>query len=305
MIGLRAMRDADLTAVTELYRAYDVAWFGAPEHGPDEVADEYGLAEAACVIEEGGQVLAAAMRSRTGATAVIDPARDPVASAELLVRWLTFGGAREVEVLDRDEVLRAALSAAGWRYHHSSFELLRPLDDGWMPAAPHWPAGVTARRLRAGEEPALHELIYADAGWADVPGHHARDLDEWRRIFLDGRPAEERPIVADADADGRLGGAVLLRRFTDGTGWISQLAVARAQRGSGLGRALLLAGLHELALAGVERLGLSVMGENRSALRLYLDAGLPVDREWQLYAAPTGPDPQPDDPLPAQTGGSA
>jgi hypothetical protein len=43
-----------------------------------------------------------------------------------------------------------------------------------------------------------------------------------------------------------------------------------------------------------------VIATNRAALQLYLGLGLRVDREWQTYAAG-----QLEEPLPAQTGGSA
>jgi ribosomal protein S18 acetylase RimI-like enzyme len=62
------------------------------------------------------------------------------------------------------------------------------------------------------------------------------------------------------------------------------LAVARSERGQGLGRALLLESFRRRIAAGAAQLGLSVVATNRAALRLYLGIGLTVEREWQTFA---------------------
>jgi ribosomal protein S18 acetylase RimI-like enzyme len=77
------------------------------------------------------------------------------------------------------------------------------------------------------------------------------------------------------------------RIWDDGTGWISQIATAKDERGRGLGRAMLLEALRRRVAAGAKSLGLSVQADNRGALRLYLDAGLQIDREFRTYHAPT------------------
>jgi ribosomal-protein-alanine N-acetyltransferase len=76
------------------------------------------------------------------------------------------------------------------------------------------------------------------------------------------------------------------RIFSDGTGWVAQLAVSKDERHGGLGRALLAESLRRLRAAGADRLGMEVQAANRVALAMYLDAGLPVDREWRYYAPP-------------------
>jgi ribosomal protein S18 acetylase RimI-like enzyme len=77
------------------------------------------------------------------------------------------------------------------------------------------------------------------------------------------------------------------RIFSDGAGWVSQLAVARSERGRGLGRALLLESFRRRLAVGATLLGLSVQAVNRSAIGLYLDVGLTVDREWQRFRLQT------------------
>jgi ribosomal protein S18 acetylase RimI-like enzyme len=74
--------------------------------------------------------------------------------------------------------------------------------------------------------------------------------------------------------------------FTDGRGWIQQLAVARPARGAGLGRALLLHSLAELCSQGATTLAIGVQAENEHAIGLYRDVGFEVTREWRVYARP-------------------
>jgi ribosomal protein S18 acetylase RimI-like enzyme len=279
---LRAATVEDVPALTALQRRYDVAWFGAPEHDEDEVREEFALAEAVCVVEADGRVLGAGSRSRTSSSLVVDPAGDADAALGLLVPWLVAGGAAETDVLDRDARVRSALEAAAWRHVRSGFELTRQVSSEWTPAAPDWPAGVEVRPFVPDDANRIHTLVYMDAQWAEVPGHHGREFDEWQRIFLDGREDSEAPVVAWRGD--RLVGAAIGRIFSDGTGWVGQLAVARDERGRGVGRALLLEAMRRHLAAGATTLGLGVMAENRGALRLYQGVGLEIEREWQFYA---------------------
>jgi len=90
-----------------------------------------------------------------------------------------------------------------------------------------------------------------------------------------------------ARRDGRPVGWVVGRLFSDGRGWVEQLAVARSARGLGLGRALLLHSLAELCSRGATSLATGVQAENERAIGLYRDVGFEVEREWRVYARPT------------------
>ncbi len=128
----------------------------------------------------------------------------------------------------------------------------------------------------------MHELIYVDAAWSEVPGHTQRSLEAWRSTLT----PEYRGWVARRDE--RLVGWVTGRVFGDGRGWVEQLAVARSARGHGLGRALLLHSLAELCSHGATSLALGVQAENENAIGLYRDVGFEVDREWRVYSRSTG-----------------
>jgi len=285
---LRPASPDDVPALLALQHAFDARWFGAPEHDADEVRELLDLADATQVAWAAGRAVAAAAAWRTGGQLVVDPAADVDAVQAALIPWLEAAGAPEVEALSLDERLRSGLEAHGWRYAHSAYDLLRPLPFD-LPA-PRLPDGVEFRALPAARLPELHRLIYLDAGWAEIPGHHHRDFAEWRSIFVDGRSEQERPVVAWR-GDTPVAAAVV-RRFSDGTGWIAQLAVSRGERRTGLGTATLLAAYHRLsALPGVTSLGLAVMATNPAALDLYLRVGLEIQREWRTYRPPRSAEP--------------
>jgi ribosomal protein S18 acetylase RimI-like enzyme len=66
-------------------------------------------------------------------------------------------------------------------------------------------------------------------------------------------------------------------------------------RGRGLGRALLLELLRRHVAAGATSLGLEVQAANERALRMYVDVGLRIGREWRTYETAQ--------PAPGQDGG--
>jgi ribosomal protein S18 acetylase RimI-like enzyme len=282
LITLRETTIDDVPALTDLQRRFDVAWFGAPEHDEDEVREGLDIGQKNCVLEDGERLIAAGSRSRTDSSLTIDPGAEPDAALELLIPWLVDGGAIETEVLDRDQKLRTALEAAGWRHVRSIFELIRAVSPDWALPEPTWPDGVEIRPERVEDERRIHELVYVDAAWADVAGHHGREFDEWHKIFMADREKNAPPVLAWRGD--RLVGVALGRIFSDGTGWVGQLAVARQEQGRGLGRALLLEAFRRRAAEGAKQLGLGVVVANRGALKLYLDVGLEIEREWMVYA---------------------
>jgi ribosomal protein S18 acetylase RimI-like enzyme len=243
---LRVATLDDRAALIALLRAEDLAWTG----------DDDGLSD-----EELGDV--------------ID--RFP----EALVR--VEAGERVVglaAVSDAADVRRLAwFEAHGFPYARSLYDLER---DGDAPplAAPAWPAGVSAARYVPNDEedPAVHALIYREAGWAEVPGHTDRTLASWRAIQSPGH----RSFVARAAA-GEPVGWVSGIAYPDGRGWINQLAVARSARGAGLGRALLLHAGADLLDHGATSLALGVSAANTAALGLYASAGFTVGREWRYH----------------------
>lgn len=279
---------ADLPAIAELQRRWDVAWFGVAEQGEGEVREDFERVEhpetRTRIVLDGERLLAAAWSWSTQATLIIDPEIDPTLLYADLLIWFEDHRSAQIHALSGDDKLRAALTERGWRHLHSSFALVRAVTPDWVLAEPVWDEGVITRNLRSQDAAEIHRLIYGDAAWAAVPGHQARDFEEWRSIFLTGAATPEQQVLAWRDD--RLVGVSIGRFFSDGTGWVSQLAVAIPERRKGLGKALLLESLRRRRAGGASALGLAVESENRSALKLYLGVGLIVDREWLTFGPP-------------------
>lgn len=282
----RAATADDLAAIADLQHRYDLAWFGASEHSVAEVAEFLGyadpLSENSALAFVDDRLVAVGLRFGCDTLLTVDP-RTP--STPVFDRMLPWFAERTgcVEVLSKDEAALAAVEAAGWTYCRSTFDLIVEVTPELQLAEPVWPEGVTARDFDLADAAAVHRLIYVDAGWADVPGHRPRDYEQWRRIFVTEHTVASQQVIASRGS--RIVGVAMGRTWDDGTGWISQLATAADERGRGLGRAMLLEALRRRVAAGATSLGLSVQAANRGALRMYLSAGLEIDREFRTYSS--------------------
>ena len=92
------------------------------------------------------------------------------------------------------------------------------------------------------------------------------------RRGLDERMAEDWFDPAGllvAERDGEVVGFHWTKRHPDGTGEVYVIGVAPSTQGSGLGKALLVAGLSHLAEQGSPEVILFVEGDNEGAVALY------------------------------------
>lgn len=277
----------DFAGIAELHARWETVWFGSVEQSADEVIEQLTrldpLAENSIVLRDGARLVAAGVRWRADTSTVVHPDADLAAAYRELLPWFAAREPSHVDLLSRDNAARAVVEAAGWRHGKSAFELFRTVDDAPLPE-PLWPADVAVAEFSAGDAAEVHELIYRRAGWTEIPGHPDRELAEWRELFMNDNVVPDLQVFARRED--RLVGVALGRIWEDGTGWVSQLAVAKDERGRGLGRALLREALRRYAAAGATQLGLSVQADNRGALRMYLEAGLQIDREWMTYLPP-------------------
>jgi ribosomal protein S18 acetylase RimI-like enzyme len=281
-VTLRPATDRDGDVVSALGVLEEAAWFGEPEVGADEVRewidDEGGVSAGVVAVDDDGRVRGFASPGRREAVLLADPARTDALADELLPWLREQREALELMTFAGDPARLAAFERHGLRHRRSSFSMVRPAGAGPLPAA-EFPAGVGVAPYRLGDDDeAVHRMIYIDAAWASVAGHAERDLDSWR--------GKERPCrsLFLARRDGRPVGWVSGRLLESGRGYISTLAVARSERGRGLGRALLLHAFADLQRAGAHGLGLDVVAHNESALGLYRAVGLEIEREWRVYA---------------------
>lgn len=88
---------------------------------------------------------------------------------------------------------------------------------------------------------------------------------------------------AATDAKGALCGMSLASLVSDTTGHITQICVSPAQRGKGVGYALLRRSMLALAAHGCHTVGLTVTSTNTGAIRLYEQMGFTDRREFAAY----------------------
>jgi mycothiol synthase len=159
-----------------------------------------------------------------------------------------------------------------------------------------WPAGV--ERVRLATRPDLAGALY-DAWKAAFAGHWGRQVESEAEFWAERREAKlgsafpfEPELWLLALARGEVVGFCLceLGGDTKSVGRVAEIGVVPAQRGAGLGVALLHDGFRELRGRGATRIVLDVDAENTtSALRLYLSAGMtprPAFTIWEKRPAP-------------------
>jgi mycothiol synthase len=176
------------------------------------------------------------------------------------------------------------LEAHGYQEEGRSWELTIELET--EPPPPDWPAGMSVRTFRHGEEDeALYRLV--NDAFSDNEGYEGQSFERWSSFMLDaGRDPELYFVVENERGD--LVGCTLCPWYPDG-GWIQQVAVRSDQRGRGLGMALLRHAFGELYRGGHRRVGLSVDSWNTTgAKRLYERAGMRVTLEHVKLEKPLG-----------------
>lgn len=123
---------------------------------------------------------------------------------------------------------------------------------------------VSTRVLRIEDYDAVVQL------WETAEGVHVGAGDDQETIarYLERNPGLSRV----AERDGKIAGAVLCGH--DGRrGLIYHLAVAREERGRGIGRRLVSEGLAGLRAAGIARVLILVLGENQRGRDFWVEQG--------------------------------
>lgn len=237
------------------------------------------------LVEEGADVVGYAH---------LDPSPDPVGSgvsAQLVVDPARRGhgyGRRLIEALDarvpdgslrlwahgeRSDVVRL-VAALGFTRSRVLWQLRRSLA-GLIPE-PELPAGVTVRTFQPSRDDeawvALNALAFAthpEQGRLTLADLRQRLAEPWfdpEGFFLAerGEPGERRLVGFHWT---KVQGAPPIGKGPIGEVYV--LGVHPDERGSGLGRALTLVGLHHLRSAGLADVLLYVDADNASAVRLY------------------------------------
>jgi mycothiol synthase len=231
----------------------------------------------------------AAIEHRTGAAVaearvgLLPGERSPEHAAQLLgdVLALTQSvGASAVRLYTPEAATWITQAAAllGFQLVRTQHTLRRPA--GAVPSFESaLPEGLAIRPLRDGEERAL--LAALNRAWTGSWNFRPITASALRHD-LEGQ-REGMVVAVDEARPEQIIGTVhaILRPLQpeahgNADAWISNLTSDTAQRGRGLGRALLAAGLAHLRRRGAGLVRLGVDGENTAALRLYRSASFQI-----------------------------
>jgi mycothiol synthase len=237
-------------------------------------------------VRDGGELVALAMLfGPRSVFAHVLPTHRGRGIGAWLLRWSedaarAAGHDRATQTLSENEhAARALLESAGyeprWEDWHFDLEL-----DG-EPAPPRLPEGYALREfVRDRDERAVHAVV--EAAFGEWPDNEPQAFEDWAAVTF-SRPGFAPELIATVvHGDEVVAVATMIRE--DGL-WVAQLAVARAHRGRGLARALLVESFRTAWRAGLRHVGLST--DSRTGARgLYEHVGMRVTRTlWEYEKA--------------------
>jgi mycothiol synthase len=155
----------------------------------------------------------------------------------------------------------------------------RPLENG-LPE-PTIPAGVEIRTFVPGQDE--HEWLRVNAAaFADHPEQALIDLDDLKDRMAE--PWFDSKGFFVATRDGAIVGFHWTKQHQDQLGEVYVLGIAPWASRLGLGKALLLTGLHWLQQQGNSHVKLYVESDHRAAIELYLTYGFATTSRDVMYA---------------------
>jgi ribosomal protein S18 acetylase RimI-like enzyme len=176
---------------------------------------------------------------------------------------------------------RALLEGHGYRPVRHFLRM--QIDMAEPPAAPDWPAGVTASAFRPDEDAAdVHACVHE--ALAEEWSFRAETLGDWSRRKLEDDPRFDPSLWVVAREGGEVCAVALCTAGQFDMGFVNSLAVRPRWRRRGLGLALLRHAFGVFWERGEHRVGLGVDTANpTAAVRLYERAGM--RSVWQATSA--------------------
>ncbi|MFL5732393.1 MAG: GNAT family N-acetyltransferase [Chloroflexia bacterium] len=179
---------------------------------------------------------------------------------------------------------------------------LRPTREFWRMACPldlpikvpHPIPGVTLRTYRRPEDNAAACAAYNDS-FRDHWDHHDETLEGWNHAIAAPSRRPDLSWIAEINArSGHVAGFCLcaiheedIQHTGRKEGWIELLGTTREWRSKGLGKSLLLHGLHSLKSAGLDIALLGVDSTSPTgAQNLYTSTGFTIHHRDAIYSSP-------------------
>jgi mycothiol synthase len=184
-------------------------------------------------------------------------------------------------IRDEQVSLRTLYEGMGLRHYRTTWTMFCLLDHLEEPTAIE---GVNIRNYRLPEDNKRALEAYNNS-FADMYQHHPRTQEEWDFGISAGLRRPDLSWLAEIDDEpGKIAGFCICVIFEESNkalgrreGWIDLLGTIRGWRGKGLGRSLLLHGMHSLKAAGMDTALLGVDSESPTgAQRLYESCGFRV-----------------------------
>jgi mycothiol synthase len=300
---LRTPARADAGAVAALRQAVEVARDGTSDVSVESVLAEWGLpgfslADDAWLVEDHvgtatGYGLCCVEEPPAGIVAeqVVHPAHRGKGLSRLLLGVCEERAAEMVAVAnpaghgslgvwthESDRRRVALFERRGFGQTGSFLRLERDLGDRLE--HPEWPQGVRIASFRRGvDETAVHAAY--EEGFLDDPGGAAGDFDEWVTSRFGTADPDFGLWLVAWDGDEVVGG--IESTETSAGGYMGELFVRPPWRGRGLGRALMLQEIVELARRGVKNAYFAVDAANTRALHLFGSLGFRSSRGATLF----------------------
>ncbi len=313
---LRAASVEDSAALAELFNAVCVAEIGRPWTTSEEMRDTLTSPtrdrrlEDLLLVERAGPVAGSVQFSVTNDPLEVDMTVlvRPDLWGRGLSGWLLRVGEARLRAWlgearpDRPALLFVArfsdnepagrlFASHAYRYVRTFWMMEIELDRAIPTPMP--PDGTRIRTFQPGrDEGPVHAALvegFADHWRAGFP-----PIEEWRHRAIDGEGSGFDPSLWFVAVDGHeIVGVACCRASTptsEDTAHVDDLAVRRAWRRRGIGRALLLTAFGEFHRRGIRRAELGVDAENPTgATRLYERAGMRTAYAWEFWEKELAP----------------
>lgn len=293
-----ATRD-DLAAVLDLWLRFDTTVRGFRDSDESDVLEDwdvpgFDLERQTLVLEHEGRLVGYAVVNGDEADSTVDPELFGRGLEQRLIAWVESAATPGTRVHHYSPVQLTALQdALAERQWHPGRRFWRMRIDHAGPEAaletPAWPAGVRVRDVDlAHDGETAYRLV--QTAFVDIGSHTEQTWEQWSAAMLTSERVDPSLyLIAEDTTAGTGSGAgevvgVCLAQDVSDYGFVRQLAVPRAHRGRGIGRALLLEAFRRHRDRGLPQSQLGVDSSNASgATRLYESIGMRVSEDFTRW----------------------